>query len=209
MKIILLTALLFFNLPAHAQLELRSSFNSTGTGRNISLLIEKDLNSQNQVGIGFRYNIGKIVHPDDQNKTFTKRLYPSSLSQHFGIEAFYQRMMFRQWDCIKPLISYDIQMSYATTRNRMFVPPLPYIYDINGEPLYKECLEFFGPFTFIEQYLSFGFKAHIFGHFSIFQKTGAGIMFILGKDEKSFITYDKFNWEFAGLISAGLVYSFK
>ncbi len=207
MKIILLSFIVGFNLLANAQFGLRNSFNLTGTGRNISLLIEKDLNFKNRIGVGLRYNIGRIAHPDDQQNVFYKRLYPSSFIQHFGVEGLYQRMILRNWECIKPFISYDIQVSYSTTRNRMF---LPYGEAFNGDILYKEFLEFFGPFLFVEQYVSLGFNAHLFGPLHIYQKTGGGIIFIRGRDEKLYGTYVNPNhWEFAGIISVGLVYSIK
>lgn len=190
----------------NAQFEISSSFNGTHTGRNISLYLAKNLNANNQVGIGIRYNIAKIAHNDDQMYAFWKRVYPSTDFQHYGIEGYYQKTIFRNLGCVKPFISYDMQVSYSTTRNRRFLPVQ--IYDTEGNELFKRYYDSYGPYTFIEQYIGIGYRVHLFGRFDFFQKIGGGIMFVMGEDEKR-PSFNKFEWEFAEIISTGLIYCFK
>ena len=206
MKILVLLGLVILNLcPVYAQPSLRITYNDTHAGRNISLLISRVFNESNEAGIGLRYNINKLTHNDDQNNAFWNRLYATKFYHHIGVDGFYQRYIFRNLKLIKPFLAYDIQASYSTTRNHLFSP---YAYDNNGDVLYRESLVIFGPFTFIEQYFGLGYTVNFIDNIHLYMKAGFGIMFIIGKDIKSYITYDSFNWEFAEIISTGIVYRF-
>lgn len=207
MKNILFTILLsvFIN-HLQAQLSLQSSFNSTFSGRNISLILSKNINNKNEFGAGFRFNINKLAHNDDQNNSYKKRIYATEPFHYFGFEGFYHRNIFHQWNSVKPFVFYDLQATYSTTRNRML---LPYTYDTNGDVLYKEYIEIFGPYTWVEQNIGIGFKANLFNNFYLTQKIGFGTAFILGYDKKRLDKYfDWFSWNFSGLISVGVGYRF-
>lgn len=207
MKKIIVFSFAFFSFCVlNAQVDLTGFYNYPHSGRGFTLVLSKTFNNKNEFGVGLRYNQNKIAYNDDQNNVFFKRLYASNFGQHWGGEFFYQRYIIDKWQCLKPFLFYDLQITYSTTRNRDL---LPYTYDINGDVLYKEYTEHFGPFTWFEQCIGIGFKAQIHKQFYLIQKIGAGTTFILGKDEKLWSSYDKFNWEFAGLIQAGLVYRFK
>lgn len=207
MKNIYLICCIIFStvLSTKAQLDLYSSFNSTDAGRSIIIGVAKTYHSKNEIGVGLRCNINKLAHNDDQNNVFRKRLYATEFIHYFGFDAFWHRYIF-QWECVKPFVFYDVQLTYSTTRNRMF---LPHSYHPDIGYLYKEVIEYFGPFTWLEQTIGLGFKTKVFKRFHIYQKAGFGTNFILGKDEKRLNTYDKFEWEFAGLIQVGLVYRIK
>jgi hypothetical protein len=194
----------FFTL--NAQLSLSLSFNSTSSGRNLTLAVSKTFKTKNELGGGIRININQVVHPDDQNKSYMKRLYATEPIHYFGIDGFYHRYILNKWKNVKPYLFYDLQMTYSTNRNRML---LPYTYDNNGDVLYKEHIVLFGPFTWVEQNIGIGFKAKLLGSWYIQQKLGIGIAFILGKDEKRPGTYDKFEWEFGYLIHVGIGYRFR
>ncbi len=205
MRYILICLIIPHFFALNAQLNLSLSFNSTYSGRNITLAISKTSNNYNEFGGGLKLNLGKLEQNDDQNYVFKKRLYPTDFIQHLGITGFYHRYILINWEHIKPFIFYDLQAAYSTTRSRMF---LPYTYDNNGDVLYKEYIYFFGPFTWVEQNIGIGFKAMLFGSWFIQEKIGFGTTLILGKDEKLPGTYDKFEWEPGYLIYVGIGYRF-
>ena len=195
-----------FLLNAVAQIDLFASFNSTYTGRNISATVSKYYNNKHELGGGIRFNINRLPHPDDQNNLFKKRLYATKPLYYFGIEGFYHRYILKNWKNIKPFLFYDLQLTYSTTRTRML---LPFTYDANGDVLYKEYIEFFGPFLWLEQNVGVGFKANLFSNWYLKQKLGFGTSFILGKEEKLLgKNLKRFDWEFAYLINVGIGYSF-
>lgn len=189
-------------IVGYSQSAIVGAFNTTFSGRNVNLMYSKQIN-KNEFAIGLRYNINKLAHPDDQFNVFLKRLYATKFPHYWGISFFYNRYVIDKWDCVKPFLFYNLQATYSTTRNRAF---LPVGTDTNGDFLYKESIKIFGPFTWIEQTVGFGIKVNINEKFFLTQKIGAGVAFILGKDEHRISTYDKFNWEFAGLIYTGIGY---
>jgi hypothetical protein len=207
MKYLVFCTFFLYVTTLSAQTELATTFNSTHSGRNIALSISKTYSSKNEFGGGIRYNLGMIAMPDDQNNVYYKRLYPSTFYQQWGLTGFYHRHILNKWENIKPFLFYDLQTSYSTTRKRDF---LPYTYDINGDVLYKEHINRFGPFLWIEQCVGFGFKVDLPGNFFITEKIGAGVSFMIGKDERLFSTLDNsLAWEFGGLINVGIGYRFK
>ena len=207
MKYNLFLLFLFSTFILNAQIELTSSFNSTHSGRNVTIALSRTINNKHEFGGGFRFNINKLEMSDDQNNVYKKRLYASTFMQHLGVVGFYHFHVFRNWEHVKPFLFYDLQATYSTTRNRDF---LPYMYDTNGDVLYKEYVNRFGPFTWIDQNIGVGFKADLPGQFFITQKIGFGTSFILGKEERLLDKYfDWFTWEFGGLINVGIGYRFK
>jgi hypothetical protein len=189
-------------IVGYCQSAIIGAFNTTSSGRNVNLVYSKQYN-KNEFGIGLRYNINKLAHPDDQFNVYVKRLYATKFPHYWGISLFYNRYLVDKWACVKPFLFYNLQSTYSTTRNRFF---LPVGTDTNGDVLYKEYIEKFGPFTWIEQAVGFGVKVNINEKFFLTQKLGAGVTFILGKDENVISSYDKFNWEFGGLIYTGIGY---
>jgi hypothetical protein len=83
---------------------------------------------------------------------------------------------------------------------------LPYSYDVNGDVLYKEYKEYFGPFCWIEQSVGLGYRVKVVNSLYMFQKVGAGITFILGEDKKRPQTSNKFSREFGYLLNIGVSY---
>jgi hypothetical protein len=207
MKTLLITILLsVFVNQLLAQRSLQASFNSTMAGRSITIGLSKTKNTKHEFGGALRINLNKIAHNDDQNKSYYKRLYATKAIHFFGIQGFYHRYLFPNWHHVKPFLFYDLQATYSTARNRML---LPHTYDTNGDLLYKEYIKFFGPYTWIEQNIGFGFKADLFGNWFIHQKLGVGTTFVLGYDKKRLDKYfDWFAWEFGTLIHIGIGYRF-
>ena len=204
MRCVYLIMLFFgFQIFAFAQNDLILGYNSTTAGRNLVLGYSKTFNTNNVFGIGLRININKEKHPDDQFNMFLKRLYATELNQHFGVQAYYHREILSKWQCLKPYLFYDMQFTRSSTWNRMF---LPYSYDINGDVLYKEYREYFGPFWWLEQSIGIGYKIKIANSLYMYQNVGAGMTFILGEDIKLPQTYDKFSWELGYLLSIGISY---
>jgi hypothetical protein len=202
-KYIMLFSVVVYSINSLAQYDLNINYNSTHSGRNVALTLSKEFNHNNEIGFAIRYNVNRLKHSDDQGNMFLKRLYATEFIQHYGIIGYYHHGIFNRLDCVKPFLFYDAQATYSTTRNRMFIP---WDYDINGDVLYKEMIEIFGPFTWIEQCVGIGIKANIINSFYITQKIGFGVSFILGKEVKLLGTYDKFEWEFGGLINVGIGY---
>jgi len=202
-KFLIFVTVLTVSIKLSAQTVLFATFNSTHSGRNISGGISKTIKDKYEFGVGVRYNINKWAHPDDQGNLYLKRLYATKVYHHFGIEAFFHHKILPNWEDVSPFIFYDLQISYSTTRNRDY---LPYTYDINGDVLYKKYIEIHGPFIWLEQCIGIGFNAKLINNLYLTQKIGGGTSFIIGKDEMLLGTYDKFEWEFAGLIQVGLIY---
>ncbi len=191
MKPILFTLFILFATTVFAQVDLLTSFNSTPSGRNISLTISKTNSATHEFGAGLRYNIGMLAMPDDQQNIYYKRLYPSTFAQHFGVQGFYHRYILKSWEHVNPFLFYDIQAAYSTTRNNN---------------CYSENTVRFGPFTWVEQNVGVGFKVDLADRFFISQKIGVGGMLIFGSDEQLLKT--SANWEFGGLINFGVGYRF-
>jgi hypothetical protein len=190
-------------LPLFGQDYLSFTFNATASGRNVAVAYSTTFKSKHELGGALRFNINSEKHPDNQDHVFLNRLFATELTHYFGLQTYYRRNIVEKWHCIKPYLFYDLQSSYSTTFNRMV---LPYTYDFNGDVLYKEYLRNYGPFLWIEQNIGMGFKVNIAKSFYLFQNIGGGVMFILGKEEKLPITYDKFEWEFGYLLSVGVAY---
>lgn len=189
-----------------AQSGLIATFNSTHSGRSINLQWSRIYYQKNEFGVGIRYNINRIAHSDDQNNVFLKRQYATNFMHHWGITSFYHRYVYERSEFASAFLFYDLQLSYSKTRNRFF---LPVGYDVNVGVLYKEVIDFFGPYTWIEQCVGIGVKSKFSDRWTLYQKIGFGTTLILGKEEKILETYDRFGWEFAVLIQVGLSYSIK
>ncbi len=206
-SLIIVGSLLLLNSHyLNAQNEIWTGFNSTMAGRSVIINYTHQLNDKNSFGAGLRFNINQLAHNDDQNKSYYKRLYATKPIHYIGICAYYNRNFLNKWEHIKPFLFYDLQTTYSTTRNRML---LPYTYDSNGDVLYKEYIEIFGPFTWVEQNIGIGFKADIIGNLYLIQKLGIGTTFILGYDKKRLDKYfNWFAWEFGYLFNVGIGYRF-
>jgi hypothetical protein len=200
--VLLLTTITFF---VKAQQETSLTFNSTHSGRNIALTYSNTFLDKHEIGGGLRYNINLLAHTDDQNNVFLKRLYATKPIHYVGAELFYRYHFLSQLKCIKPFVFYDAQATYSTTRNRMLLPGK---YDTDGKVIYKEYIENFGPFTWVEQCAGIGLKVEIAGAFFITEQAGVGVSFMLGRDPRLLATYNAFEWEFGLLFSAGIGYRF-
>lgn len=110
---------------------------------------------------------------------------------HLNIDFTYQRYIFPEIETIEPFVFYDMQIKYSTTFNRLV---LPFAYDsslVVNKPeegiLYREYIEFFGPFTWVENNIGIGFKAMLSERVYIKQRFGVGVYFILGHEDKLLI----------------------
>ena len=75
-KLLLIFPILFgFLVNAISQTDIFAIFNSTYSGRNISINASKFIKGKHEIGGGIRFNINQLAHPDDQNKSYMKRLY--------------------------------------------------------------------------------------------------------------------------------------
>ena len=194
-----------------SQTNFQTNFNSTFSGRNICLTSSKELKNKFEIGGGFRFNLfyinGKLAHPDDQFNTYKKRLFMTKPIHYFGVSGFVNRQIFSNWKTIKPYIFYDLQATYSGTRNRFF---LPFETATDGTVLYKEHIQFRGPFTWIEQNIGIGFKANLFDNLYFNQRVGFGSAFILGYEKQLLDKYfNWFAWNFSTLFTVGLEYRFE
>lgn len=197
---------IFFESELLGQTDFGVFFNSNHSGRNIALSISKTIDNMHTIGGGVRYNINRLALPDDQFKTYYKRLYATEPIHYFGLIGFYQRRIFNNLKSFEPFLFYNIQMTYSSTRNRSFLPKYE---GMNGETLYVEAINNFGPFTWLEQNLGIGFSVNIFSNWYFQQKIGFGTSFIMGYDEViTAKAYEWFHWEFGYLFSFGMIYRF-
>lgn len=196
--------LCFLGLASQCQNAMILEFNSTHTGRNIQLSGSRRLNEKNEIGIGILYNINRIAMPDDQNNVFLKRLYADSFLQHVGADFFYHRYLLGISKVIEPYLLLNLSMSHAKNRLRSIDTCG---YDPHGNTLFTESIINCGPFTWIDQYIGFGYKVKISGNFFFDHQIGGGVGMIFGNDERLPQTLNsKFEWEFGGLIHAGIGY---
>lgn len=201
MKNILLVLFVLFSQEVFSQLDLIASFNSVDIGRNLSMNIKKDIKKHSFL-FGVKYNINKIVH-DNQNNVFRKRFYATDWQEHIGFTLGYQYNFLLKSSPLKPFAFYDFQFTNSHTRNLMY---LPYDYDINGDVLYKQYLEFFGPTIALEHNIGLGFNIKITNRLFLYQKIGAGIVTFHNIDKN---IVGSGNWEFGYIISVGLGYQLK
>lgn len=196
---------------------LTANYNSVASGKNFSLIYSKMNEKENEYGIGVRYHLNSLKHPDDQFNVYYRRLYATKPLQHFGVEAFYHKRILKEWKTVKPFMFFNFQFSYSTTRNRSF---LPYAQEFNGEivhgdviynnstTLYKEYIDFFGPYSWLEPTIGFGYNAELKNNFYITSKLGFEVMLVYGRDNDR-TTKSLFQREFGYLFNFGIGYHFK
>jgi hypothetical protein len=212
MKLHFTVLLLLLSASISAQ-ALLFEVNSTGAGRNVGVQWEKSW-SKNTFGVGVGCNINKIAHSDDQFNLYRKRLYATKAVHFINLHLTYDRAILPSLPShIKPFLFFDVQAKYSGTRNRFF---LPYSYDSTATWLkpedgirYKEYINFYGPFLWVEPNVGIGFRAMLSQRFYLKQQVGVGVLLTFGSDDQ--ITYRQFtpfDWEFAGLIQVGLGWKF-
>ena len=202
----LILILLFFNITtfSFSQNTIIASYNSVHVGRNITLGIEKKI-KRHGVYVAAKYHVNRRI-TDDQNNFYKKRFYAIGVPEHFyGVELCYRYDLKKNTAIFYPFYFLNLQITHSHTRNRML---LPYTYDtLTGDVLYKEYLEFFGPFTAFELNTGAGHEIAITNKLSIYQKLGVGIVFITGKEKRLPATlFQPFQWEFSAIISFGIGY---
>lgn len=152
-------------------------FNSTQSGRNVTLVYEKQVKQHEfSFGIGYNFNKG-----DYQNYGYKKSLYATTAAQRINLNFTYQRYIFDNLGCIKPFVFYDFQAKYAPSKTDF--PDIFYI-DSSGDRIYSENIKSFGPFAWLENNIGIGFTADITDKFYLKQKFGGGVMFILGEENQ-------------------------
>ncbi len=196
----------FFFLSVNAQ-NVSLNYYSTGAGKNITLAYSKEIKTM-EFGIGLGCNINSIKQPDDQNNIFYKRLFATDIVHFFNFNLFYNQYVFNKFDQFKPFIFYDFQMKYSTTRSSMFCPYAMDTTIITSNPedqiLYRNYIEYFGPFLWVENTLGIGMKIMINQHFFITQKFGIGVHFIIGDDPH--LIKPNLDWEFHDFFTFSIGY---
>ncbi|MDL2312818.1 hypothetical protein LJC68_08080 [Bacteroidales bacterium OttesenSCG-928-B11] len=193
-----------------AQTRVFTNFNSVHSGRSINVLASAQVKGRHEFGGGFRININKYAHNDDQNNIFKKRMFATKPIHYFGVEGFYNVHIFQKLKHIDLFAFYNVQVVYSTTRNRAFIPA----FEHEGETYYTKHECTYGPFTWIEQNIGIGFTVDIWNNIFLSQRLGAGVCFILGKDYPNenkpyFLAKPPFSWEFGYLLSVGFGYRFE
>jgi hypothetical protein len=208
MKRLLFLMLMVIANQLHSQ-NLSLSLYSTGTGKNLTVIYSIQKKSM-EFGIGLGCNINSIKQPDDNNNIYYKRLFATKPLHFFNFNIYYNQYVFDKFNQIKPFIFYDFQVKYSTTRSSMY---FPYAIDttiITTNPedqfLYRNYIEYFGPFLWVENSVGIGMKINITDNFFISQKLGIGIHLIIGDEPKLF--KDKTDWEFHDFYSFSLGYKF-
>ena len=207
--ILTLTILLSFTISAQNK-RIGMQYYSTGAGKNLTGTLSIK-NNKNEYGLGLGININSIRQPDDEANIYYKRLYATKPIHFFNFNFFYQRDIFSALKKIKPFIVYDFQIKHSTTRSSMYIP---FDYDstlVVDEPeegiLYRNYIEYFGPFTWVESSIGIGINIDITNRISMTQKIGGGIYYIFG-DEPKLVKYRP-EWEFMYFLNVGITYKIK
>jgi len=207
--ILTLTILLSFTISAQNK-KIGLQYYSTGAGKNLTGTISTKKN-KNEYGLGLGININNIRQPDDQSNIYYRRLFATKPIHFLNFNFFYQRDIFSALKKIKPFIVYDFQIKHSTTRSSMYIP---FDYDstlVVNEPeegiLYRNYIEYFGPFTWVENSIGIGIHIAITDKIYLTQKIGGGIHFIFG-DEPKLVKYRP-EWEFMYFLNVGITYKIK
>lgn len=183
---------------------------STGAGENLTATLSK-IKDKNELGFGVGFNINSIRQPDDEANIYYKRLYATKPIHFLNFNIFYQKDIFTSITKIKTFIVYDLQIKHSTTRSSMYIP---FDYDstlVINDPeegiLYRNYIEYFGPFTWVENSIGIGINIDITDKLSLIQKIGGGIYFIFG-DEPKLVKYSP-EWEFMYFYNMGITYKIK
>lgn len=208
MKRIFSFLIILLSIQVNSQ-NLNLSLYSTGTGKNLTINYSIQKKSM-EFGIGLGCNINSIKQPDDQSNVYYKRLYATKPLHFLNFNLFYNQYIFNNFNQFKPFIFYDFQLKYSTTRSSMY---FPYAIDstiISTKPedqfLYRNYIEYFGPFLWVENTVGIGMKINITDKFYISQKLGIGIHLIIGDEPKLF--KDKADWGFHDFYAFTLGYKF-
>lgn len=194
----LLLLLLLLSNEIYAQ-NINLIFYSTGAGRNLTIAYSKEYKSM-EFGIGLGCNINSVKQPDDQNNIFYKRLFATKPLHFLNFNLYFNQYFFNRFGQFKPFLFYDFQLKYSTTRSSMYIPYSMDSTIVSNNPddkiLYRNYIEYFGPFLWIENNLGLGMKINITEKIFIIQKLGLGIHFIIGEEPKLFMNKDSMFWEF-------------
>ncbi len=185
-KYLFIILIIVFSANMYAQ-NIDLNYYSTGAGKNLTATFSKDF-GRSEFGIGLGCNIGSIRQPDDQDYIYYKRLFPTKPIHYFNFNAFYDYQFFSDWTCLKPLLFYDFQLKYSTTRTSMYIPYSfdPWIPGDNPDEkiLYINRIKYYGPFLWVENSIGLGFKVDITEKIFLKQRMGLGIHFIIGEDNR-------------------------
>lgn len=204
MKSFIVIAFVLFSINNFAQ-NIDLNYYSTGAGKNITVSYSKIIKNS-EIGIGLGYNIGSIKQPDDQSNFYYKRLFPTKLIHYVNANSYFNYYFYNKWDCIKPLLFYDLQVKYSTTRSSMYIV---HDYDptLNGNTpeenlLYRNIIRFYGPFLWVENSLGVGLKVDISEKMYLKQRVGLGIYLIAGEDSR--LVKQNHEWEFFPFLNVGV-----
>ena len=204
MRILLTGTLLIITISSFSQLSLSTAFNKTFSGRNITFIVGIT-KKKSEIGLGLRFNINKLAHNDDQFNVYKDRLYvyPDHSWQHLGLNFYHHFIFYKKGGCVLPFVFYDVQLAYAATRNRSY---LPYSYNASGKTLYMYHLDSFGPFGWIEPTVGAGMTVNFSDNFFLRQKAGFGVSLITGIETN--VKLNPIDWSFCTLIHIGVGYRF-
>lgn len=209
-----LTFILFYIicdwLPAQS---VNLGFNSTDSGRNVSLQYENSQGSS-EFSYGLCININNFHQIEMRSDLYRKKLYATKGYHFVGLNFTYHRYIsIAEKSCLIPFIFYDSQTKYSTAAFLSTIVE----YDstlVQTRPeqgiVGRQVLDYFGPFFWFENNIGIGFRAMLTDRFYIKQRFGLGVNLILGHDDQ--ILYRRFSWldwEFSTLIHFSVGYRFK
>lgn len=178
----------------------------TGSGRNLTATFSKRTGN-NKLGVGLGYNINSIRQSDDQNNVYYRRLYATKAYHHLNFNVFYNRYVFTNLAHIKVYVFYDFQIKYSTTRTSSYVP---WAFDssiVANTPdekvLYRNIVNHYGPFWWIENTLGVGFEVDITKSWYLTQKVGLGLHILYG-DKFPPLLAPKVDIEYYSMLNVGI-----
>lgn len=195
----MILVLCIFTTAVAISQRLALNYYSTGTGQNITANYAWNL-KKSELGIGLGYTLSRLTHPDNQRNVYYKRQFATEPVHHLNMNFFYHRYIFQKLEYINLFLFYDFQAKHSAAMNQL-------------DPSSDERI-YHGPYYWLDNNMGFGFNVKIAGKWYLQQKIGAGAHFIIpsGKSASRVNTVtgiDKFEWEFIGLLNAGIVYRLK
>ena len=126
--------------------------------------------------------------------------------EHWGLLVGYQHAIKFNKSYLEPYFFYELQFTNSHIRKQAY---LPVDYDVEGNVLYREFIDFLDPTIALENYVGLGFNVKLSKQFFITQKAGFGYILFKNVDPRQLGHKNNSSWEFGYILSFGVMYRFK
>ena len=193
---------------SYSQFQIESNFNSVGTGRNQSLLVNYTVNRM-QFGVGIKYNFNKLTN-FPQNVFYKKTFYATTPLEHWGTEFNLKFRLFNRKNILVSHLFFNSQFTKSHTRFEGYFAIGQLVSNPTSESDYilVKHLDFIGPFLAFENNIGLAFEIFLTENIYLSQKFGLGLLLFKNLDENTTIVGDGGNWVFSEILSFGVGYKF-